>query len=207
VGREIEEGIPGWVNNIEAAGWDGVIVSSFVKDTFYQGRSILEIADELGLSPSDAYCKILVEEEGRPTTILKMMHEDDVRALISDPLVMIGSDAGITRGRPHPRVWGTYPRVLGRYARDIGLFSQAEAVRKMTSFPAQKFQLWDRGLVRPGMWADLVVFDAAKVQDAATIDEPEQAPIGMPHVLVNGKFAVKDGAYTGGRYGKAIRAS
>ena len=89
---------PGWVNNIEAAGWDGVIVSSFVRDPFYQGRSIQEIADELGIEPADAYSRVLVEEEGRPTTILKMMHEDDVRTLISDPLVMIGSDTASRAG-------------------------------------------------------------------------------------------------------------
>jgi N-acyl-D-amino-acid deacylase len=134
-----------------------------------------------------------------------MMSEPDVRTLISHPLVMIGSDAGITRGRPHPRVWGTYPRVLGHYARDLGLFSLPEAVRKMTSYPAQKFGLFDRGLVRPGMWADLVVFDPATIRDTATVEEPEQAPLGLPHVLVNGTFAVRDGAYTGARPGKVLR--
>jgi N-acyl-D-amino-acid deacylase len=133
---------------------------------------------------------------------------------------MIGSDAIITRGKPHPRTWGTYPRVLGHYAREVGLFSQAEArrstrdptlgqaeaVRKMTSMPAQKFGLWDRGLVRPGMAADLVVFDAAMVNDRATYEAPEQPPIGLPHVLVNGIFAVRDGQYTGARAGKVLRA-
>jgi N-acyl-D-amino-acid deacylase len=136
-----------------------------------------------------------------------MMSEPDVRTLIAHPLVMIGSDAGITRGRPHPRVWGTYPRVLGHYARELGLFSLPEAVRKMTSYPAQKFGLFDRGLVRPGMWADLVVFDPATVRDAATVEDPEHPPIGMPHVLVNGTFAVRDGMYTGARAGKVLRAA
>ncbi len=82
-----------------------------------------------------------------------------------------------------------------------------EAVRKMTSFPAQKFRLFERGLVRPGMWADLVVFDPAAVKDHATYEDPEQPPVGMPHVLVNGVFAVRDGVYTGARAGKALRAT
>ena len=135
-----------------------------------------------------------------------MMDEPDVQQILAHPLVMIGSDAIITRGKPHPRTWGTYPRVLGHYAREVGLFSQAEAVRKMTSLPAQKFGLWDRGLVRPGLAADLVVFDAATVLDRATHEDPEQAPVGLPHVIVNGVFAVRDGQYTGARAGKVLRA-
>jgi N-acyl-D-amino-acid deacylase len=96
--------------------------------------------------------------------------------------------------------------VLGHYARDVGLFSQAEAVRKMTSMPAQKFGLWDRGVLRPGLAADLVVFDAATVNDRATYADPEQAPLGIPHVIVNGEFAVRDGQYTGARAGRVLRA-
>jgi N-acyl-D-aspartate/D-glutamate deacylase len=207
VARDIATGLPGWVNNIEAATWEGVIVSSFVENQAYRGRSIQAIADDRAIEPGEAYCRVLLEEEGRPTTVLKMMSEPDVRCLIAHPLVMIGSDAGITRGRPHPRVWGSYPRVLGLYARDVGLFSVPEAVRKMTSYPAQKFGLFDRGLVRPGMWADLVVFDPATVRDTATIDDPERAPIGMPHVLVNGMFAVRDGTYTNARAGRVLRAA
>jgi N-acyl-D-amino-acid deacylase len=207
VASDIATGLPGWVNNIEAATWDGVIVSSFVENAAYQGKSVQSIADQLGITPAEAYCRVLLEEEGRPTTVLKMMSEPDVRTLIAHPLVMIGSDAGITRGRPHPRVWGTYPRVLGLYSRELKLFSLPEAVRKMTSYPAQRFGLLDRGLVRPGMWADLVVFDPTTVQDQATVEDPERAPLGMPHVLVNGTFAVRDGAYTGARAGKVLRAA
>jgi N-acyl-D-amino-acid deacylase len=131
---------------------------------------------------------------------------------------MIGSDAIISSGRPHPRLWGTYPRVLGHYARDVGLFGraearrsigypahgQAEAVRKMTSLPAQKFNVWDRGLIRPGFAADLVVFDSSTVNDRATYENPEQPPVGLPHVLVNGVFAVRDGSYTGARAGEVL---
>jgi N-acyl-D-aspartate/D-glutamate deacylase len=218
--RDFRDGIPGWENLAGAGGWDKVRVSSVDSNRSLLGKSIRQIADERDADPVDALCDVLVEERGRPTIVVTMMDEPDVRQILQHPLVMIGSDAIITRGKPHPRTWGTYPRVLGHYARDVGLFSQAEArrstryptpgqaeaVRKMTSLPAQKFGLWDRGLVRPGLAADLVVFDPATVLDRATYDDPEQAPAGLPHVLVNGVFAVRDGRYTGARAGQVLRA-
>lgn len=206
IARELADGLPGWENFATSAGWDRIRIASTEGNVGYLGKSIQAIADDLDLEAAEAFCTVLLEEQGRPTVVMTMMDEPDVRTILAHPLVMIGSDAIITRGRPHPRTWGTYPRVLGHYARDVGLFSQAEAVRKMTSYPAGKFGLWDRGLVRPGLWADLVVFDPATVRDAATPEDPERAPIGMPHVLVNGRFAVRDGAYTGLRAGRVLRA-
>ncbi|MCC6179086.1 MAG: D-aminoacylase [Chloroflexi bacterium] len=205
--RDFREGIPGWENLAGAGGWERVRVSSVDRVPEYLGKSIQQIADAKGSDPVDALADVLIEEQGRPTVVVTMMDERDVQAILAHPLVMIGSDAIVIRGKPHPRTWGTYPRVLGHYARDVGLFSQAEAVRKMTSFPARKFNLWDRGLVRPGLAADLVVFDAARVLDRATYEDPEQAPAGLPHVLVNGVFAVRDGQYTGARAGRVLRAT
>jgi N-acyl-D-amino-acid deacylase len=204
--HDFQHGIPGWENLAGAGGWDKVRVASVDANPSYLGKSIQQIADEHRADPVDALCDVLVEERGRPTIVVTMMDEPDVQEILAHPLVMIGSDAIITRGKPHPRTWGTYPRVLGHYARDVKLFSQAEAVRKMTSLPAQKFGLWDRGLIRPGLAADLVVFDAATVLDRATYEDPEQAPIGLPHVIVNGTFAVRDGQYTGARAGRVLRA-
>ncbi len=204
--RDFAEGIPGWENLAAAGGWENVRISSVDQSPGYLGKTIQQIADEKGVDPVDALCDVLLEERGQPTIVVRMMDEADVRTIMRHPLVMIGSDAIVTRGKPHPRTWGTYPRVLGRYARDAGLIPLPEAVRKMTSYPAQKFGLLDRGLVRPGMAADLVVFDAATVLDRATPEDPEQPPIGMPHVLVNGTFAVRDGRYTRARAGKVLRA-
>ena len=203
--RDFAEGIPGWDNLAGAAGWDQTYVATADNPEFL-GRSVGQIAAQLGTDEVDAFCTVLLEEEGRPTVIVRMMAEPDIRAILAHPLVMIGSDAIISSGRPHPRLWGTFPRVLGHYARDVGLFSQAEAVRKMTSFPAQKFSLWDRGLIRPGMAADLVVFDPATVKDRATYDDPEQAPIGLRYVIVNGTLSVRDGAYNGARAGHLLLA-
>jgi N-acyl-D-amino-acid deacylase len=205
--REFDEGLPGWVNLVGAAGWDNIWIASVDRNSAYLGKSLQAIADDRGTAPTSALCDLLLEENGSPTMILRMMDEPDVRELTAHPLVMIGSDAIITRGKPHPRTWGTYPRVLGLYSRQLRLFSLPEAVRKMTSYPAQKFGLYDRGLVRPGLWADLVIFDPLTVRDRATAEEPEQPPVGMPHVLVNGQFAVRDGSYTGARAGKVLLAS
>ena len=195
IAREFAEGLPGWEDLAGAADWDQVRIASLERNPNYLGKSVQAIADALGQHPVEALCDVLREEEGRPTVVLTMMDEGDVRTILAHPLVMIGSDAIIARGKPHPRTWGTYPRVLGHYARDVDLISLPEAVRKMTSFPAQKLGLFERGLVRPGMWADLVVFDPATVKDRATYEDPEQPPVGMPHVLVNGVFAVRDRAY------------
>jgi N-acyl-D-amino-acid deacylase len=202
--REFRDGLPGWVNLVGAAGFENIWIASVSGDPSLLGKSLQAIADERGIDPTSALCDVLLEEHGQPTMIIRMMDEEDVRQLTAHPLVMIGSDAIITRGRPHPRTWGTFPRVLGFFSRELGLFSLPEAIRKMTSYPAQKFGLLDRGLVRPGMWADLVVFDPLTVRDRATPEEPQQAPVGMPHVLVNGNFAVRDGAYTGARPGKVL---
>lgn len=203
---DFRDGIPGWENLAGAGGWDRVRIASVESDAALLGQSIQEVADARGVDPVDALCDVLVAERARPTIVVTMMDEPDVRQILQHPLVMIGSDAIVTRGKPHPRTWGTYPRVLGHYARDVGLFSQAEAVRKMTSMPAQKFGLWDRGVVRPGLAADLVVFDAATIRDRATYADPEQAPVGLPYVLVNGTVVVRDGRYTGGRAGRVLRA-
>src|SRR5262249_29783126 len=160
-----------------AAGWEHIWIASVDHHDEYLGKSLQAIADEQATDPTSALCDVLLEERGAPTMILRMMDENDVRELTAHPLVMIGSDAIITRGKPHPRTWGTFPRVLGLYSRELGLFSLPEAIRKMTSYPAQKFGLLDRGLVRPGLWADLVVFNPDTVRDRATAEEPEQPPI------------------------------
>jgi N-acyl-D-amino-acid deacylase len=203
---DFRDGIFGWENLAGAGGWERVRVASVETHEEYLGKSIQEIADDQRKDPVDALCDVLLEERGRPTIVVTMMSEGDVQQILAHPLVMIGSDAIITRGKPHPRTWGTYPRVLGHYAREVGIFSQAEAVRKMTSLPAQKFGLWDRGLVRPGMAADLVVFDPLTVIDRATYADPERPPAGIPHVIVNGTFAVRDSQYIGARAGKVLRA-
>ena len=134
-----------------------------------------------------------------------MMDEDDVQRILSYPYAMIGSDGLPNDEHPHPRLWGTFPRVLGHYCRELGLFSLEEAVRRMTGLPAERFGLRDRGLIRPGAYADLVIFDPDTVIDRATFESPIQASAGITLVMVNGRPVWRDGAETGNRSGRALR--
>jgi N-acyl-D-amino-acid deacylase len=136
------------------------------------------------------------------------MDEDDVRTVMRHPTTMIGSDGIPTlEGRPHPRLYGTFARVLGRYARELGLFPLEEAVHRMTGLPARKFGLAERGVVRAGAFADLVLFDPARILDAGSYEDPHRPPRGIAHVFVNGAEVVREGTHTGARPGRALRRS
>jgi N-acyl-D-amino-acid deacylase len=134
-----------------------------------------------------------------------MMSEDDVRRVLSYPHTMIGSDGLPHDQHPHPRLWGTFPRVLGHYVRDVKLFPLEEAVRRMTALPAAQFGLTDRGTLRPGAYADLVLFDPATIADRATFEQPKLPAAGIAEVVVNGRTVWSGGAATGARPGRALR--
>jgi N-acyl-D-aspartate/D-glutamate deacylase len=144
-----------------------------------EGRRLDELAEDLGLSPRDCADQLLQEDGQSVIVALHQMDEGDVRRVMAHPTTMIGSD-GIPAldGKPHPRLYGTFPRVLGHYARDEGVLPLAEAVHRMTGFPAEKFQLKDRGVIRVGAFADLVLFDPAKIRDTATFDDPHRPAAG-----------------------------
>jgi len=140
------------------------------------------------------------------------MSEDDVRYVMAKHWVSIGSDSRanapygpLSSGKPHPRSYGTFPRVLGHYARDEAVITLEDAVRKMTSLAAGRLQLRERGLVRNGWWADLVLFDPERVSDTATYEDPHRYPVGIEHVLVNGELALEAGETTSGRHGRFLR--
>ena len=164
------------------------------------GRDLAEIAAEMGLDP-EATVDALLPAGG----IFFMMDEADVRRILAYPGTMIGSDGLPHDEFPHPRLWGTFPRVLGHYAREQGLFSLEEAVHKMTGLPAQRFGLADRGVLRAGALADLVLFDPETVIDTATFEQPKQPARGIELVMVNGRAVWRDGTNTGARPGRAIR--
>ncbi len=137
--------------------------------------------------------------------IYYQMHEDDLRRVLSFDDAMIGSDGLPHDVFPHPRLWGTFPRVLGRYSRELSLFPLEEAVRRMTSVPAAVFGLKDRGAIRAGAFADLVVFDAERVIDQADFTDPKRPAAGIELVLVNGQAVWRDAAWTGERPGRLLR--
>jgi N-acyl-D-amino-acid deacylase len=142
------------------------------------------------------------------------MKEDDIVRIMQHPLQMIGTDSSssttigpFSKGKPHPRHYGTYPRILGRYVREKGVLGLEEAIRKMTSLPAQRFRISDRGLLRTGMYADITIFDPETIIDKATYAEPHQFPEGIKQVIINGKIAVDNGKFTGILAGQTLRAN
>ncbi len=146
-------------------------------------------------------------EKGGASMVYQSMDEQDVERILRYPYTMVGSDGGIQekgRGVPHPRSYGTNARVLARYVREKKVLRLEDAIRKMTSFPAQRFRLTDRGLVRPGMWADLVVFDPETVADTATFQKPHSYAAGFAYVIVNGEIVVREGKHTGARSGQIL---
>jgi N-acyl-D-amino-acid deacylase len=198
--RDIEQGIDGWWNPARAAGWAGVQISRAPTHLSYQGMRLSDIAALRGQDPLDAALDLLLAEEGNAGVVLFMMGEAQVQTILRHSRVMIGSDAGATapygalgRGHPHPRAYGTFPRVLGAYVRERGVISLEEAVYRMTGLTAWRLGLTDRGLVRPGYKADVVIFDAQRVADEATYDTPHVYPAGIRWVLVNGQVILRDG--------------
>jgi N-acyl-D-amino-acid deacylase len=198
--QDIEQGLDGWWNPARAAGWAGVQISRAQQHRSYQGRCLSDIAALRQQDPLEAALDILLAEEGNAGVVLFMMGEAQVQTILQHHRVMIGSDAGATapygvlgQGHPHPRAYGTFPRILGTYVRERGVMSLEEAIFRMTGLTAWRLGLSDRGLVRPGYKADLVLFDAQHIADQATYDRPHAYPTGIRWVLVNGQVILHDG--------------
>jgi N-acyl-D-amino-acid deacylase len=174
----------------------------------YEGRSLEWVMRERGQSdPVEAICDLLLETDLAIGFVAQGGNEDSLRTCIAHPAHLASTDAVLVGGRPHPRGYGTYPRYLGRYVRELGLLSLEECIRRMTGAAAECLRLTDRGLVRPGLAADLVLFDAERVVDRATYEEPRQAPEGIELVVVNGVVVVESGRHSGATPGVALRSS
>jgi N-acyl-D-amino-acid deacylase len=210
----IEHGLPGWDNNEvhDCGGWHGVMVASckLPENKKYEGQRMDDVARTMGKEPVDALCDLLIAEHATPMAIYFSMSEADVESAMKQPWVGIGSDGAAVNpdmafmGRPHPRFYGTFPRVLGVYVREKHVLTLPDAVRKMTSLAASITGLTDRGLLRPGMAADMVIFDPATVKDRATFEDPAQYPAGIPYVIVNGAVVIDKGEHTGAKPGKVL---
>jgi N-acyl-D-amino-acid deacylase len=196
------DGGDGGIGTVEP---EAVMIASATGHAEWEGLNLVEIGESLGITGRAAADHVITATDGSALVVLEMMSEDDVRTVMAHPYTMIGSDGVPAPGKPHPRLWGTFPRVLGRYARDEGVISFAEAVRKMTSLPATTFGLTDRGVIRAGAFADLVVLDPARIGDVGTYDDPERPPTGVTAVIVNGTIVARDGEHTGARPGRALR--
>ncbi|MCB1124202.1 MAG: D-aminoacylase, partial [Verrucomicrobiae bacterium] len=187
-----------------------IVVASFESDKSLEGKNLAEITELYGKEPnSENAADTLIElfEKGDGTGIYHCIDEGDVERIMKHPLVMCASD-GATRefgvSKPHPRNYGTYPRVLGEYVREKRILSLSGAIRKMTSLPAKRLGLTDRGILKEGAWADIVLFNPRTVIDTATWLEPHQYPKGMPYLIVNGTVVIKENEWTGTFPGKVL---
>jgi N-acyl-D-amino-acid deacylase len=213
--KDLYAGIPGWYNHYLAmSGWEGCLVASVKTEANkpYEGKSVADIARMTGKKPADVVFDLLADEEGSVPAVYFLMSEDDVRYAMKVPWVSVGSDGSAVRpdgplgsGKPHPRWYGTFPRVLGKYVREDHVLTLEEAVRKMSSLNAEKLGITDRGLIKEGKKADVTVFDAARVIDRATFQNPHQYPVGIEYVLVNGVPVLEKGEHTGSLPGKILR--
>lgn len=213
---EIEHGIPGtnWYNHYTATGsWEGMLLVSLSNHDYkkFEGRRMNEVIRSLGGNPIDVLFRVLGDNNGSVPTIYFHHDENDMRIALRQPFSSIGSDGtaiateGPTAaGNPHPRYYGTFARVLGRYVRDEKVLTMEEAIRKMTSANAAKIHIFDRGLLRPGMWADVTVFDPATIIDNSTWEKPHQYSTGVTHVIVNGTLVLDDGKHTNAHPGTVL---
>jgi N-acyl-D-aspartate/D-glutamate deacylase len=213
--KEMLEATSAWSNQyLGAGGPDRILISTVVNPKLksYEGRSIAKIAAEEKKDPRDALIDLVIADRANTACITFIMDENDVKAGLANPLVAFCTDspAGATDGifseeKSHPRAWASMARILGKYVRDEKVVRLEEAIRKMTSFPAEAAGLQGRGLVKVGFAADLVVVDLAKVKDLATYEEPRAYSSGFPYVAVNGVLVVDGGKITGAAPGKALR--
>ena len=198
------------LNLARRGGPDVLTIVSFPPDKSKEGMSLSQVALEENVEPVEAFCGLYKQHE--VSAIVHNVKEEDVETIARHPYIAVGSDGSslstegpLAEGRPHPRNFGCFPRFLSRYQREKGLVSLEEAIRKMTSLPASRLGLSRRGRLAPGYAADIAVFDAMKVKDTATFEQPFSYPEGVLHVLVNGVPVVKDGTFTGQSPGRVLR--
>jgi N-acyl-D-amino-acid deacylase len=213
--EEIRQPGEGWENLYHAAGDpDRLILLGFRNDALkpLTGMTLAEVAGRRGTSPEDTIIDLVIEDDSRVATAYFLMSEENVPKKIAQPWMAFGSDAeslapeGVfLRSNPHPRAYGTFSRLLGRYVRDEGVIPLAEAIRRLTSFPAGNLGIADRGRLEIGYFADIAVFDPAGIRDHATFAEPHAYATGVRHVLVNGVPVLVDGDHTGALPGRFVR--
>jgi dihydroorotase/N-acyl-D-amino-acid deacylase len=205
-----------WENNAwrEISGPEAILIGAVqnAKLLPLQGKTLAEVAKQRKVDPIDALLDLLIEDQAYTYVAVFGMSEPDVVLALQQPWVSINNDSQGTapdgilgQDHPHPRAYGTFPRILRKYVREEKKLTLEDAIRKFTSLPAQRMRLGDRGVLKTGMWADIVVFDPAEVRDRATFAQPNQLSEGMRWVLVNGVPVIAEGKATGALPGKVLR--
>ena len=214
--QEIEQGIPGWNNFAHNAfgGFSGIFIATARTEAgqAFVGKTLAQLAEEYHKDPYDMMFDILIQEEGRVQIITNVMAEQDVETIVSHPDCMIGSDGMslstqgvLSSGRPHPRAFGTHGRVLSYYTRERKAITLENAIKKMTSMPAARLGMKRRGILQPGNYADVVVFDFDTVQDRSRYEDPKQYTTGFEAVIVNGEIALRGDEQTNALAGRVLR--
>ena len=188
--------------------WSMVVISGarLAEHRRYIGLSLGDAASLADARPIDFFCDLLAAEELGVSCVSHSGNEENVRMTMTHAAHTVGSDGILVGERPHPRSYGTFPRYFAVYVKELGILTWEQAVRKMTSLPAQRLGLPDRGLLRPGLAADVACIDPERVRDTATYEEPRQLPEGIPYVIVNGTIVVDDGRRTDALPGRALRS-
>ena len=197
-----------------SGGGAGVMIATVLDPSLrkWEGKNMVEIGTEMGKDPRDAVMDLVIADAGQTNVIISIMREDDVRVALSNPMISIGTDSGaraedgpFSESKSHPRAWGSFTRVLGKYVREERLFPLEVAIRRFTSRPAMRVGITDRGILRPGMKADITIFNPVTVRDMSTFVDPTHYSEGIEHVLVNGVAVVSGGKITDARPGQPIR--
>ena len=213
--KEMDEPGRTWENEwLGSGGPEGVTLIHVVNPELrqYEGMNFVDIGRRMGKDPKDAAMDIDIADRRNSEVVIAIMQESDVRAAVSNPLLTYGSDSEaqaedgpLSTTKAHPRAFGTFPRILAEYVRTEHTMRLEEAIRKMTSQAANRAGITDRGILRPGMMADVVVFDPAAIRDFATYNEPLHYSVGVKYVFVNGRPVIVDGKITDERPGRALR--
>ena len=212
--REMTTPTTEWENFFVGAGPDGILLSGFKSEVLkpLTGKTLTEVAAMRGTSPQETAIDLVIEDGSRVEAVYFLMSEDNLRKKLRLPWVSFASDSGslapegaFLRSNPHPRAYGNFARWLGRYVRDEKLVPLEEAIRRLTSMPAEHLSIKERGRLAEGYYADIVVFDPATIQDHATFEKPHQYATGVVHVFVNGTQVLRDGEHTGATPGRVVR--
>ncbi|HEX8872730.1 MAG TPA: amidohydrolase family protein, partial [Candidatus Acidoferrum sp.] len=213
--KEMETPSNTWENEWRGSGGaKGVLLIQVLNPDLarYEGMTLEEIGRQMKKDPRDAAMDLAIADRGNSAVVISIMDEPDVRAAVSHPMVTFGSDSEaqaedgpLSKSKAHPRAFGTFPRVLAEYVREERTMRLEEAVRKMTSLAASRVGLMDRGILRPGFFADIAVFDPKTIQDAATFNDPLHYSRGVRYVFVNGRPVIWEGKITEERPGRALR--
>jgi N-acyl-D-amino-acid deacylase len=215
--KEMNEPTDKWENFYRAAGSpEKILLSGFKQDSLkkYTGKSLAEVATIRGTSPEETAMDLIVQDNSRIECIYYLMDENNVRKQLQLPWISFGSDEGsyspegvFIKSNCHPRAYGNFARLLGKYVRDEKIIPLEEAIRRLTSLPAKNLKISNRGELKEGYFADLVIFDPAKISDHASFEKPHQFATGVRDVLVNGKIVLQNGAHTGAKPGKFVKGA